>query len=883
MSWLGGVRARLRLWLRRAEAEARSEEEMRLHLELEAERLMRQGCAAGEARRRAAVRFGGVERYREALRDGRRLPVLEEAARDVRYAVRSLGRTPAFAALAAVTLGIGIAAPTVVFSFTNAVLLRPLPVASPERLVRLRQVRERGEEEWVWSLAEYQAYRAESGRVFDGLAAHQASDVTVTANAGPEIALAMNVSGNYFDVLGVRPLLGAFPRGPAVERTDAPGVVVISHDYWRSRLGGDSAVVGRVLHVNGQALTIAGVAPRGFHGAMLGARPAVWLPVGLIERLQGMNPSNAGWTWLQLFGRLQPDVEREGAEAALRVVARSVALGGAYPEGQAPVATLVSRFSAVPPRIERPVFAFTLLLLAAGTLVLLTATTNVAGMLLARGSGRRREIAIRLALGAGRARVLRQLLTESMLLAACAGVIGVLATFWASGRLAAISPPFASGFELDFPIDGRVLGFAAAVSLVSSILFGLTPALHSVGRDLVPGLKDGAPGAVRRSRLRSGLVAGQIALTLMLLVAAGLFVRTVQSGLAVDHGFTPTGMVALELNLELNGYDRERGLAFFDRLLERAEAEGDIEAAALGQMIPHGTGLRTRVVVPGQDGPAGEEGVPVGFDAVSAGYFATLRMPILAGRGFRREDATAALTPLVVNRTFAERFWPGGRAVGQLVRFALDDAIVVGVVPDPERLGEPPGPYAYVPFGPRRSSNAMWLYARVRDDPAQAMRTLRTLIADLDPHVPPIALMTVEEIVGAEFFPQRLAGMFIGASGLTALLLSATGLFGLLSFHVAERTREIGVRMALGARRPAIVRMILLEAMRPLAVGLALGLLLGLGLTRLLRGFLHGLSPFDPVTFVVVPTLLAFVALLAAWLPARRATRIEALRALRAE
>jgi predicted permease len=504
-------------------------------------------------------------------------------------------------------------------------------------------------------------------------------------------------------------------------------------------------------------------------------------------------------------------------------------------------------------------------------------------MLMARASGRRREIAIRLALGAGRARLVRQLLTESVLLALGAGVIGVLATFWASSRLAAISPPFAAGFELDFPIDGRVLGFAVGVSMVSSILFGLTPALHSVRSDLVPGLKEGVRGTVRRSRLRSGLVAGQLALTLMLLVAAGLFVRTVRSGLAADHGFTPEGLVALELNLRLNGYDRERGLAFFDRLLERAEANADIEAAALGQMIPHGTGLRTRVVVPGQEGPAGVEGVPVGFDAVSAGYFETLRMPILEGRGLRPEDATAALTPLVVNRTFAERFWPGGPAVGQLVRFALDDAIVVGVVPDPERPGEPLGPYAYVPFGPRRYSNAMWLYARVRDDPAQAMRTLRTLLADIDPHVPPVVIMTVEEIVGAALFPQRLAGSFIGASGLAALLLSATGLFGLLSFQVAERTREIGVRMALGARRPAIVRMILLEAMRPLAAGLALGLLLGLGLTRLLRGFLHGLSPLDPITFAAVPAVLAVVALCAAWLPARRATRIEAIRALRAE
>jgi predicted permease len=565
------------------------------------------------------------------------------------------------------------------------------------------------------------------------------------------------------------------------------------------------------------------------------------------------------------------------------MAARSVAAAGVHADGWAPIDARVSRFVAIPPRIERPAAAFMLMLVAAGSLILLIATTNVAGMLLARGASRRREMAIRLAIGADRWRLARQLLTESVLLAATAGAIGVLAALWASARLAAIRPSFAPQLAIDFPIDARVLGFAAAMSILSAVLFGLTPSLHTVRSDLVPGLKNAAPGVARRPGLRGALVAGQLALTLMLLVAAGLFVRTLRSALEVEDGFEAEGVLALELNLELNGYDDERGLIFYDRLLERVRSTPGIEAAALGRMIPQGAGWNTRVAVPGHEAPSGEAGFPVGFNAVSPGYFEAMRMPVVEGRGFRAEDAAASPTPIVVNRTFAQRFWPGASALGMTVRFALEDAVIIGVVPESERLGENARAYAYVPFGPKRYASAMWLYARTHGSPAQSVNALRGHIAELDPNVPPIMITTVEDVMATALLPQRTAAGLIGGFGLVGLLLAATGLFGMLSFSVAERTREIGVRMALGATRGEVVRMVLFEGLRPLSAGVALGLGAALALTRLLSGFLHGLSPTDPATFLAAPAVLLVVSLAAAWLPARRATRVEPVKALRAE
>jgi predicted permease len=810
---------------------------------------------------------------------------------DLRIAARRLRRSPGFTVAAALTLAIGIGATSSIFGIVRAVLLRPLPVHEPDRLVAIQQVNETGRAASSVSLPDYLDYRDQAkGAV--AVAAHHISDATLSTGSEARIGLATDVSANYFDVLGVAPAAGRFFTDAEASEREAAPLVVLSHALWTQAYAGDPAVPGRTIRVNGQPFTILGVAPAGFTGAMIGAQPDVFLPIGLHGRLQpGRNvlrrDGTSMRTWLQMFGRLDAGVSAAQAEARLDAVAKHLRAEQRYPEGWTPAGARVRAFSAVPPQMRSGVAGFLSLLFGAAALLLVIASVNVAGMLLARGAAHRREIAIRVALGAGRAHLVRQVLAESLLVAVSGAAAGVLLAAWLTGLFVGLRPPFAQGFRLDVPLDAGMLAFAVLAALVSGLLLGLIPALQLSRATPMMALREASPTAPGdRGRLRSALVTSQVALSLVLLLAAGLFVRTLQRVLATPQPMRTEGVLALSLNLRLNGYDASRGHAFYGQLLERIRALPGTESAALASIIPlEPSWDQTQIVVPGVEAAPGAPSFAVGRAAVSPGYFETVKMPLLAGRSFTEDDARARTRAIVVNQTFARRFWPDRAAVGERVLRDGTELEIVGVVPDAKyrATDEEPTLYAYFPFAPEEYESAMWVHVRPHGAPGPLLAATRAQVMALDPDVPPVMVTTMDDVMGTALFAPRLAAALVGGFGLAGLVLSAVGLFGLLSYLVAQRTREIGVRIALGARPAQVVRLVLGQALRPLALGVALGLAGALAAARSLSALLHGLSPTDPVTFTLVPLALVAVALAAGVIPARRATRVDPVTALRSE
>ncbi len=804
---------------------------------------------------------------------------------DLRHALRRLRREPGFTATVVLTLALGIGATTVVFSAVNALLLRPLPVEAPDRLVTITEIRQSGRTVNALSLPEYLAYR-EEGAALSRLAAHGLDDATLTTSGGATVTLATYVSGNYFDVLGVRPAAGRFFDEEEARGPGAAPVAVASWDLWQRELGGSVDAVGQSVRVNGQPVTIVGVAPRGFHGAFVGARPPVWLPLGLYADLNpGTDPyAWDGMGWLLMFGRLAPGTERPQAEAALTLAARRLAERHQYFRDDIPVAARLGTFSAIPPGMREAVVRFMALLLATAGLVLLIAIVNVTGMFLARVADRRREAGIRAALGAGRWRLARQWLAEGVAVSLLGGAGSVFLGLWIAGVLQRVRPPFAGPFTLDLTPDVRVAAFAGLTALGVGALCGLVPAIRGSRSQVLSGLRLGRIVSESPDRLRAGLVGGQIAITVVLLVAAGLFLRTLAAASATDHGFDPRGVTSMELNVRLVGYEEDRGRAFHTELLERMAAAPDVEAAAFSSVIPLGFSWNEQSIrLPGHEPPPGEPGFAIGYSVVSPEYFRTLRLPVLAGRAFTEEDGDGARV-LVVNRTFQERFWPGESAIGRTVPWSGEEARIVGVVADGKyrTFDEGPRPYAYVPLA-QHYVPRVWLHVRAVGGSAAAVSAVRRELAAMDPDIAPISTAPLAELLEASLFPQKLAASFVGTFGGLGLVLAMVGVFGILSHRVVRRRREFGVRMALGARGSDVLAMVVGDGFRLLAFGTAAGLVAAWAVTRLIASLLHGVSPTDPATYLAAATLLAGVGLLAASVPAFRATRVEPMEVLRHE
>lgn len=790
---------------------------------------------------------------------------------DLRYALRILHRNPAFAATASLVLAFGIGASAVVFSFVNSVVLRPLPVREPERLVRLYTSYVDGPRYFTLGPSDYlQATRLD--RVFSGVLADEPAPMHFRAGGRSERIWAYNVSGNYFSVLGLEPALGRFFLPEEAEFPDRHSVVVLSHGFWQRRFGADSRVLGTTVALGGRPFTVIGVAPPGFHGVNVGLRPELWVPVRVEAR---------GERGYFVMGRLRPGVTVEQARAAMQALGWRLQASDPDSKRGVTFSVLPEAEGGVHPLARGAFVGYGAALATAVGLVLFLACANVAGLLLARAAGRHLEVGVRLAVGASRLRIVRQLLIESALLWLLAGALGTALAATAIRALAAIELPTDRPLFVDVELDVRVLGFATLATALTGLVFGLVPGLAASRTDVIESLRESG-GAVRfRSPLRSALVAGQVSLCVVLLIGAGLAARSLASAHRVDLGFDPDGVALASLELELQGYDERRSEPFWRELLARLAATPGVDSVGLANRLPFELNIiRLPVTAPGEEA---RELPSVDFAVVDRGYFEALRIPLRDGQLFGSGAASSA-SEVVVNETLARRLWAGGSALGRPLLVGGGSYRVVGVVKDGRylTLGEDPTPFVYLPFRGRGVSG-MTVLVRSSAAAAQAglLSRLRREIAALDPMLPVYNVKTMREHLTIAMVPAGVGAALLGLFGGLALLLAAVGLYGLLAHAVAQRTHEIGIRRALGAQDGDVARLVMRQALAPVVAGLGGGLGLGQLVSPVLRSLLHGIGPTDPVAHASAVVTLLVTAAVACGLPAYRASRIEPMTALR--
>lgn len=802
---------------------------------------------------------------------------------DLRLALRSLTRRPVFSLVAILSVALGVGFSTAVFSSANALLLRPVPgIAEPERVVDLgRTSRGQGHDSFSWP--DYVDLR-EAGRTLERLAAYRLQTVSWAAVDQGVHLQAVGVTSDFFPALGVQAARGRL-FGPEAETPAAPAEVVVSHAFWRDQLGGDPEVVGRVLRINRTPFTVIGVTPEGFSGH-IGLLPTdVWLPffrsspdLAWMEE----NRESRRSSWFMLVGRLAPGATVESAGVEVRdIMAR---LAEAYPESNAERSARVIPLGVVPGLGQTLVKGFLGILGGLVTLILLLSATNVAGMLLARSMAREKEMAVRLAVGAGRPALVRQLVVESSLLFLLGGGLGLWLAVEGTALVSRLPLPAPVPLALDLTADGTVAVFALGLALVTGLGFGLIPALQATRPDLVSALRQVGAGVSGRGRLQEVFAAAQVGISLVLLVAAGLLLRSLQEAAAVDAGFDPEGVHVASLDLALEGYDEARGLALHDAVLDRLRALPGVTAAGLTLDLPMDLSSNaTAGQRPGAADP--EEGrVRTEFTLATPGTLDALGVPLLRGRDFGPADGADAPPVILVNRTLAEQVWPGEDALGKTLRvFGAEDVerTVVGVLADTKNqtLTEAVDPMTWVPYA-QRYQPGTWVV--VRGGGVTAADVRREVLA-VDPALALGPVQTLEGLTSIGILPQRVAAGLAGTLGVLALLLSALGVYGVIALSVVRRRRELGIRLALGATSRDLLALVVRAGIRVAVPGLVLGLLAALGAGRLLRSLLVGISPLDPVTFLGVGALLLAVVVAASWIPGRRATRVQPVEAMGAE
>ena len=812
--------------------------------------------------------------------------MLDLLRQDVRYAARALGRSPLFATVSVLSIAIGVGATTGIVTLANTLLLRPPPgVGSPERVVAVgRSTEGRGFD--TFSHPTFLDYTA--ARSLSGLAAirFEPQSVSLAGPGGGEPIEMSAVSGNLFEVLEARPALGRFFTMAEDRAPGADPVVVLSHAFWKTRFDADPNVVGKPIVLNGSPFTVLGIAAEGFQGPFVLA-PDIWVPLTATTLLgtdADMFTQRAS-VWLMGIGRLAPNVGIGQAQAELSSIA--IRLAQQYPNINARHGVGVTPASLFPGDTRGMIAGFMGLLLAIAALVLMIASTNVAGMMLARASARRREIAVRLALGASRGQLVTQLVIESLLVFVAAGIAGLLLARWMVDGLMSLIPRLPVQLMFDPQIDWRVLTFTLLVSLVTGVVAGIVPALQSTRPELVPALKSdsGSTGTKQRLRLRSGLLVTQIAFSMLLLIVAGLFARGLTRAQSIDPGFDPRGVHIASMDLGLANYDSLTGRRVAATILERVRGIPGVQSAALTTMLPlggGGMGLGS-IDVAGRTPPDERAGWRMDWNVVTPGYFATMGIPIVRGRDFTDADRAGAGDVTILNEAFAAALFPGEDALGRTVNNDGLVMTVIGVAKNAKyrTLGESQRNFIYVPLSQRYTSRTNLL---VKTSGATAVAApIRRIVADVDRALPILRQQTMDEQTATSLFPQRVA-LYVSASlGVVALLLALLGIYGVTAFSVAQRTREIGVRVALGAQRSHVLGLILRQGIVLAAIGVTVGSLAAFGATRLIGSMLYGVDPTDVVAFASAAGLLAVAALTASWVPARRAARVDPIIALRSE
>ena len=813
---------------------------------------------------------------------------------DLRGGYRLMLKSPGFSLVAILSLALGIGANTAIFSVVSAVLFRPLPVKDPQQLVSLYSGF--GSNRTTYGPFSYVDYVdfAEKTDVFSGLVAHfQDSMILGESDQGLQVQSAI-VTGNYFSVLGVEAVRGRTFTAEEGRVKGANPVAVVSYSLWQKRFNGDPNLPGTTVKLKGHPFTVIGVVPERFTGTDLGRAPDIWVPmsmyaqVGLSDTMMNERQNH----WLSVIGRLKPGVTVEQAQARVNVLGKQ--LTQEYPPEwtkgkEERTVTVLSQSTAwYPPEVQSAIVGVSGLLMGIVGLVLVIACTNLANLMLARASSRRKEMSIRMALGARRGRVIQQLLTESVLLSLVGGVVGVLIVSLSENLLAAFKPAVASQVTLDVGFDARVFIFTLLISVLTGVLCGLAPALQATKVDLVRDLKNESAflgRGYRRYSVRNLLIVAQVSVSLVLLVGAGLFVRSLRNAQSIDPGFEMDHLLTMKLDTTVVGLEADKALAFYQSVMDQTRNVSGVRSVTMASSGPLEvvSGLRP-VYVEGYSASAGED-MNYSFNIVAPDYFQTMGIPLVQGREFTEADTSKAPNVVIINETMARTFWPSESPIGKRISDNGQPGpyrVVVGVARESKylTLGEAPRPYYYIPLQQDFFPSAR-LHVRTVGDPQSMVNTVRAIVRGADATVPISNVQTGGEHLGLALLVPRIGAMLLGPAGLVALVLGIIGLYGVMSYSVARRTKEIGIRMALGAQEVDVLRMVMKEGMGLVGIGLLLGLTVAFVITRVLTSFLYGISATDPLTFVAVSLILIAVALVSIFIPARKALKVQPNIALR--